>query len=1081
MMIYPDAPDESNLNEAEESPVSDILDGMAQECQAVDHSVPYGEGSLVRRVSGAPNWEVPELTSFPSLKESRRGWIYPTPQIEWDEMKGYRLYLRVRDYFNAGQLDDWGYIDRAVQDDLLDVAEPERSALHSFMVNLWAYSWAGPKLTLGYFDIMSRSLLEGPAFAKWLDGFKTYQLVLGVGDSVPFSNEIEETYKQWPKEKKLTVGDMYRANMLFPWAPPKPDVVEITSKPVEQDPEIISLFREKARAWCQHPLRQIITLRPDEMSGNRESTRKAQEGKQFLQDPKPPGSRRDRSRIAYIPRELKESRAACVETVASLSSVRLIDATVRRVLSTDKRSKMDVHGATLKNEMERKLTGRPAGTQKKFYRSPTPRGAYCRDFKKEGLTKPRNLIRIMLEELKAAYPWCAAFRNPGFFDEWEFTITGDEEMIFYPPRGHGLGMCNALTTLMQLIIEDIVKDKVWVHDRPIWSGYNNDDAAMIFNNTTQAISYSKVDREVCRALSLDFKDKSTFISTQFIVLCEVYAGPPKMNERGTFGFMTVGNLLKAINASHARELAASMSARVKTQFLEEVGRYWGTILYRNEQQRGRLIGGWFPVSQHGIDIQFADRRSWEEVPQNEWAAFKAYRAVEVQYQPWLKGKKFHALRYKLYPAKWLEQRNEPEWKQYPFRPQDDVKTHVRAWQKFEELLKKIFRRFCSIWEKTKNRQTWGELYEEYCAEHPEWDIYPPLGYKSKPVKYGTFTRTTEFHHPYDGFPDQVDLNLYIADQRNIYPRRMGVQGSRNLHWFKMTRATDDVETGFMPKSTKIFQTPETTFHEASDSFLLMPSEENMRQWHDPFAVVAVARGLRQHPPLVPPVPEKQELLSLRKEFFGTELTPEEWILVGQIHPDDRIIIYLTAPNWRSDFRFTETGIRLSLFNIVKLLKKYPGSGRYLDQGEVSMEKALVFFSIWASVLIELREDIKARRAGEREQMQIAIDELIETGDTEEVVRTIGYLPHKMTRTHGEFRKMDILDPLTGLPEGWDEGKPDIPEYEEIFDPWDNPPEEKIPPEEDNSGYELPEVEFVEVNSYGELEGGFEDEDPFDPF
>jgi len=48
-------------------------------------------------------------------------------------------------------------------------------------------------------------------------------------------------------------------------------------------------------------------------------------------------------------------------------------------------------------------------------RKDTDPWSYCRDFKKEGLTKPRILIRIMLEELRDRLPWTTCFRETAFF------------------------------------------------------------------------------------------------------------------------------------------------------------------------------------------------------------------------------------------------------------------------------------------------------------------------------------------------------------------------------------------------------------------------------------------------------------------------------------------------------------------------------------------------------------------------------------------------------------------------------------------------------------------------------------------
>jgi hypothetical protein len=68
-----------------------------------------------------------------------------------------------------------------------------------------------------------------------------------------------------------------------------------------------------------------------------------------------------------------------------------------------------------------------------------------RDLKKEGLTKPRFILKIILDELHLRWPKLKAFEYPEFFDS--FKIPGVDAV-----RGHGQGMANALTTIMQIAL-----------------------------------------------------------------------------------------------------------------------------------------------------------------------------------------------------------------------------------------------------------------------------------------------------------------------------------------------------------------------------------------------------------------------------------------------------------------------------------------------------------------------------------------------------------------------------------------------------------------------------------------------------
>jgi hypothetical protein len=52
------------------------------------------------------------------------------------------------------------------------------------------------------------------------------------------------------------------------------------------------------------------------------------------------------------------------------------------------------------------------------------------------MTKPRNLLKIILEEIQRK-GWDII--NPAFYDD--FTVLG-QDMKYKPIRGHGLGMAN---------------------------------------------------------------------------------------------------------------------------------------------------------------------------------------------------------------------------------------------------------------------------------------------------------------------------------------------------------------------------------------------------------------------------------------------------------------------------------------------------------------------------------------------------------------------------------------------------------------------------------------------------------------
>lgn len=315
--------------------------------------------------------------------------------------------------------------------------------------------------------------------------------------------------------------------------------------------------------------------------------------------------------------------------------------------------------------------------------------SYCRDFKKEGLTKPREILRVMMEELHLAYPTCKAFLDVGFFDR--FRIILEDGSIHEPRRGHGLGMANDLTTLMQIIIESMVRKRTGIS--PKWSGYVNDDAALSFRNYAEASEYADEDRVVCESLSLIYKSKATFLSPTSIVMCEVYVQKmnPAANVKAVFASESLKNLLKSINPSHARSMANLMNIEnVDPEWLYEITDYWGWVLYRNEQSDPDWMGGWWRQIRLGIDVSFWNLKGHVlDLPRS--CAFRAYQEVNVEFRPWEKKRKFESKAAQggcfskefLIDADLMTVEDE-------FRPSVDSAENCRAWKAFEKKLQKTF-------------------------------------------------------------------------------------------------------------------------------------------------------------------------------------------------------------------------------------------------------------------------------------------------------------------------------------------------------------------------------------------------------
>lgn len=943
-----------------------------------------------------------------ALKIKRTGWINPLTNIPFD--KGIAKSLpRVR---NEADLD------RLVLDDLDHVKEPIRSVLHSFLVNLKAYCTSVPpaRRILPIEEIYSRSLAEGPSFAKWLNGFKTYVLCVLSGrlyfnaeDLQPYdfmydhvaeyaSRNSEKRYAKsherqsdalrtlrtqaisryvtennsFPKmenesviielEKKIQreksmrgaeetrtafeIGWLYRPNDLFLWEPPKLDVLTVSMEPINFEMGVLEEFRSEIRDYLNDDRFLLVNLDLPYFLGARDSTRKAKEGAQYRLPLTKPAKSRGPCRLAHIMRELKECRAACVEEHATLIRIRLIEMSVQRILEEDNRSVSKTSSSVLAERMKEGFAMKGTFGQRYKFKDerslrldkndPSWTWSYCRDFKKEGLTKPRALLNIMLTELNKRWPEAEAFKYPGFFDNWMLEIDGE---IHTPTRGHGLGMANALTSLMQIVIERMVSNRSGV--KPKWSGYSNDDAAIIIPGYDNMLKWVHNDEIVCEQLSLKYKKAATFVSDKEIVLCETYVKKDNLfyGKKTSFNYITLGGLMKCINPSHARDCARSMNiSNVDELWMGYVSSYWGWNLYRNEQREPVSTGGWWRAVKHGVDYSMYSRIADVELNQQQCAAFLAYERVKLRYKPWQKNHKFDTkLRQSDLAEAFLKVIDDkPINSSDMFRPTEDPDENTRAWRSYEFELHKAFRKNCSAMARGFLHVTWKEVYLRESERRLSEDILPPIGLREM-HRSTEMALTTDFtyQHPYSK-PDlllayelfangEVPID-YVVKYGGVEPITLKSGSSRK----------DNIESKTYGRAMYLRPDKRDPLFLREWNRIAVP-EGHHDVWHDPLAVTYVADklGSRYRTPVctIENV-EKKKILSKKIAYYGD--IPNDWlILISSLKPKDQCFVSKLRNIWIEPYF---NGAHEKFVSLINLLRKYPGIGRNLVCQEKTPEE-----------------------------------------------------------------------------------------------------------------------------------------------
>jgi hypothetical protein len=810
-----------------------------------------------------------------------------------------------------------------VCDDLLDIPEPYRSNYHSFLINLWSYSLE-VKPEFRHMDlgtIHRRSITEGSSFAQWMDRYKSY--ILGVySDREYFSDEIYSQFHPLPlntKEGYVNLSGIYRSNSLFEWIPEKANLKEICFSPVNISCEDLEEFRKITREYLDEEKFRFLKM-PDWREFVGPSDKKTADGPYWSADDATPAMTRGRSVLVHINRELKGARAAVKEEYSSVLRIRWIEKSVQKILAMDSRDVSRNQAFVLKAKLRQACS-------KGGY-------SYCRDFNKEGLTKPWPVIKVLMEELYDASGW-QSFEPTSFFDNWTYEEDG---VIHYPTRGHGLGMANALTTFMNIILEEMCSRRVGY--APNFSGYNNDDAATYFCDRRHAINYATMDREICEGLGLDFKPKASYIAKEEISLCEQYWSLKNRDYgyKGSYSTEAFFGLLKCTNASEAKFRASSTDVTyIPKNYMTIVINYWGWTLYRNEQSRVKTFGGWFPLKIKNVDLTFSKVKGTDVVPREEYSAWKAMDLVELQIRPWDKRTVANRM-YDHYPEEFLETYEIS--KEYVIganaRTSIDPAETKRMWTMYQTRLRQEFKKQNKLYDKLKQKPTYSEVYLAEIEKNFRIDYVPPIDRRYGEHCTETSVKDWSFRSPYSNLGLELELELWKNDPHkcnNI------CEGSINLSLNKFGEGYRGAVARAKELGLAGWETYSLPGPQARDNFI------------DPYAYIRVCDiSGSQYRSWIPTDlnPKKLAYLEERDKLFGEKrLRLDEWPKIGAMNSAE---IFMVRKIYKMREHLTED----QLEDLISLGKKFPGIG-HSAQGCYKLSQILKRVTKMAKILAKTYE------------------------------------------------------------------------------------------------------------------------------
>lgn len=475
--------------------------------------------------------------------------------------------------------------------------EPYFSAFKSFFCSLDGYLESShPVLSAN--EIISRTCLEGPSFAKFLkkcrrksliktwrgslleddpdlDNITAYQLT-DIGDLFNYlylpnfrmEDDKDYLFGMVPSEISLEVQDEFYNCAL--------EILKVSENYEVIDPREILLSNSGSRSLKKNSIKTAYYF--DNIPDKLEFSKKIE----FMK----------RTRINSQPNVWRDS---VILEPNDLATVKFIDQQLRCIL--DK----------IPSHIHLDSTERISKRIKEFSDKYTH--FFMRDIKKEGITKPKILIKLMLRALRI-FTGIEYFYED-FFDDYKLILKEDEFII--PIRGHGLGMGNALTTFMQLIIWRMCSQRTDSDGLELIDDSDmlaiNDDFVAGFKSSEEFEIYYDIERTVMKDLSILTEYNKSWYNNFYFVIAEIY-NSEYMNRKESYWRGTFLRSLSCINIVQAKQIINSTVGSDNFEYYEnyekEIIDFWGYEFFDEEYKYPSSFGGWHSCKISGVCLDFLE-------------------------------------------------------------------------------------------------------------------------------------------------------------------------------------------------------------------------------------------------------------------------------------------------------------------------------------------------------------------------------------------------------------------------------------------------------------------------------------------
>jgi hypothetical protein len=462
-----------------------------------------------------------------------------------------------------------------------------------------------------------------------------------------------------------------------------------------------------------------------------------------------------------------ETRDCLILPICQSNTIKWIEKQVARIC---KDTKYSAYGKG-KEEFERTLSS--------FYNPDSH--YYNRDLTKEGITKPRWILTEIGKVCKELYPNCRVWDYFSIYDRYELTVDGVKHSL---PRGTGLGMANALTTIMQCaLFQMLIDQEIELPDADAL--FYNDDATIKSLSSVDILTYAGIEAELFEEAGLILKESKTY-SSPVMILCERYF-PTNLNRKDSYSRYVHRLPFAATNIIMAKSQFSlcddPVFGSLEAYLLPLALSFWGCEWDNEEYRLPTFMGGWLAPVYKGVRLDFLD-----SIPETQLAA-RGLRVGPPKLKPdnffLEKGTFFHPiLNASNIP---LDRLDQDIWELYDFvKPMSQMAAKFHrslddgVFHKF--LQKELIRRYL-IWSQPAKPVTVADIYLKVIKDYPLVDFIPPENFR-KEVPLEKISST----HPRSYPPDQPNKLLAVVsffsgcsyiDKVIPYPY---LPGERNHAW-----------------------------------------------------------------------------------------------------------------------------------------------------------------------------------------------------------------------------------------------------------------------------------------------------------